>query len=553
MRKEVFKKLVSVVLAAIMLASMAGCGKETSDKEQSDEAPVTEKPVEGEAGVTFPLENEVSFDIMVVCDRDLDAELAKTPWWQELYEATNVKINWITIPSDGTMTTINAMFTSGQEGDAVLGGGVISDSDLILMASNDLLIPLDEYVDDEDLMPNLNDHVFSELSGARNLLTAPDGHVYSLAKYTSLEGNYLESPIWINKAWIDSLGMELPSTIEELEEILIAFRDNDMNGNGINDDEIPYLFLNGQSFAHMEAILGLWGIATKDSQFDSYVYVEEGKVKFAPVTDAYKEALSTLNDWYEKGLIWSECFVATDETFSAKLSGELPLVGMITSKTPPTTNKGDYVQLTPVKVEGYETRWYFHPGFMGTKGQFSVTRSCENVDILMHWIDLFYTFENSIRSSYGEEEDGRYTTENGKVVFNTLSSEKGEELRNNKPSLRELINNFPSALTTSDYESRIELSGAEAIYQENYALYEEYITDEVWPRPYIASDDATRLSELRTDIFNTVAEKRAAWVTGVSDIDAEWDDYVESLNRMGLEEFVEIYQRAYDVFNDNQN
>ena len=55
------------------------------------------------------------------------------------------------------------------------------------MASNDLLIPLDEYVDDEDLMPNLNDHVFSELSGARNLLTAPDGHVYSLAKYTSLE------------------------------------------------------------------------------------------------------------------------------------------------------------------------------------------------------------------------------------------------------------------------------------------------------------------------------------------------------------------------------
>lgn len=543
--KKRIQKLISLLLVLMMAVSMMACGNGASkDKNDDSDGEVRE--------ITFPLEEEVSFDIMVMDDRDMNEELAKTDWWQELYEATNVKINFIHLPNDTTQANanLNALFTSKKEGDAILGP-IVSDSDLMTMASKGLVISLDQYIDNEKLMPNLHERIFAENPNSRKLLITSDGKSYSLLKYDAIEGNYLENPIWINKAWVEQLGMEIPQTIEDLEKILKAFRDNDMNGNGDKTDEIPYIMMSGHGYAHPEALLALWGLPTKDSQFDSYVYVEEGKVKFAPTSDAYKTALTTLNKWFEDDLIWSEAFVATSDTFNAKLSGELPVVGMLTSKTPPATNSEDYVQIEPPSVKGYETRWYIHPGIMGTKGVFEVTRSCENVDILMHWIDLFYTFDNSLMTRYGYEEDGRYVVNaDGKVEVQTLKPDVIENLEETVPTLYDLINRFPMAFTAEDYAERIALSGDSATYQENYALYKKYITDEGWPRPYIALEDANKAAELRTDIFNTITQKRAAWITGSGDINAEWDAYLESMDKMGVKEFTEIYQRAYDAFNN---
>ena len=92
------------------------------------------------------------------------------------------------------------------------------------------------------------------------------------------------------------------------------------------------------------------------------------------------------------------------------------------------------------------------------------------------------------------------------------------------------------------------LSANQAIYQDNYEVYKDYMTKEYWPRPYFSEEDSSRISELRTDIFNTVNEKKAAWVTGKADINADWDKYVESLNNMGLEEYIDILQKTYDNF-----
>ena len=80
-------------------------------------------------------------------------------------------------------------------------------------------------------------------------------------------------------------------------------------------------------------------------------------------------------------------------------------------------------------------------------------------------------------------------------------------------------------------------------------MYEEYLTDEPWPRPYFSGESSTRLAELRTDIFTTLNLKRAEWVTGVSDIDAEYDAFVEDMKKMGIEEFIAIMQDAYDAYN----
>ena len=42
--------------------------------------------------------------------------------------------------------------------------------------------------------------------------------------------------IWINQTWLDNLGLDVPTTTEELYTVLKAFKENDPNGNGIQDE-----------------------------------------------------------------------------------------------------------------------------------------------------------------------------------------------------------------------------------------------------------------------------------------------------------------------------
>jgi len=543
MKKREKKILALLMIVALIAACVSGCGNKT-EKEPEIITPVTERGT-----IRFPLEQEMTFDIMVRYDGDLDAALNNCAFWDRLHEMTNVKINFIVLPTDGTMGAFNAMFAANKEGDAILGGSMINESDLSLMAANGLLMPMNQYVDDPEIMPNFNERVLAESPATKAYITMPDGNIYSLPKYTALDGNFLECPLWINKHWLDRLNLPVPTTIEELEEALIAFRDHDMNGDGDPNDEIPYIFLNGHTYSHMEAILGLWGLATKDGINDSYVYIQDGKVQFAPTSRAYKDALTTLNRWYENDLIWSECFTGTEETFQAKVSSEVPMVGLLAAKTITAGYEDYFVQLKPVAVEGYEAEWYRHPGRLGGKGQFSLTRSCKNPEVLMHWIDLFYSLEHTVAINYGEEADGRWAlNDDGKYEFFTLPANKTEELQTAAPLFYELFTNVPGAFTAKDFENKIVLSSIQAMYQESYAVYEDYMTDEFWPRPYIADADVSRLAELRTDIFHIVTEKREAWVTGIDDIDADWNDYLRLMDKIGIDEFLDILQRNYDHY-----
>ena len=553
MKVKSVKRMLSVLLVAAMTLCAVGCGGNTTESEQ--EAPAVEEQtqetvenVEETSGVTFPLEEEVTFDIMVKYDGDANAYAENVPFFQELYEATNVKINFVSLPSDGAVTNLNALFTAGKEGDAIMNN-IISEAEMVTMAESGLIVPLEEYVNDPEIMPNFNERVLAESPATKGAITAADGHIYALPRYNALAGNYLESPMWINKNWLDQLGMEIPDTMEELEAALVAFRDNDMNGNGNTSDEVPLVLLNGNAYWHMESLLGMWGLGTKDNGSDHFYTIQDGKAVYVPTTEGYKDAIKTLNSWYEQGLIWSEIFTGTNESYSAvtQNDGETNLVGLFTGQNPYEAFKDEFVQLLPISADGYEAEWYCNPGILGNKNKFFVTRSCEQPEILMAWIDLFYDFENSIRVFAGEENLGWEYTADGKVTdINYDDAEKNQEKAD--ATLVYAYGDGPGAYTQSDYAERYALNDYMQTRMDNYELYKDYFDDEFWPRPYLTPEASTRLGELRPDISNTVSMYKANWVTGASDIDEEWDAYVESLEVMGIEEYTQIIQDAYDAY-----
>ena len=562
MKKQMLKKMIAGLLATATVIGMVGCGEEVVNEKTTEKTNETESTVvtsesselastEESSGITFPLEEEVEFTFMLKSAADCEELLEKSLWWQQLYEATNVKVNVVGINGEFA-GTLNAMYSVG-DGPDLLGSVDLSESDFMKMAYNDFFIPLQDYLTDPEIMPNFNERVLSENPQVLNVSTAPDGNIYGVPRYDANMGSYLESPLYINKKWVEALGMKVEDikTIEDLENVLMAFKEKDMNGNGDTTDEVPIIALNGHWCGHLEALFGLWGIPTKDSTYENYMYVEDGKVLFAPVQEAYKDAIITLSDWYDKGLIWSECFTGAWKAWDALVNSEESKVGMFTAKTPPAGKEDEYVVIAPVAVEGYEAKWYFHPGYMGSKGMLAISSECENPEILMAWIDQLYTFENSIGVQHGLEEEGRWMTNaEGKVEMLVIDQNKDVELKDQFTRFMTELGNatMPYALTVDDYDNKMVKSTTVQAYDKNYTVYESYLNDEVWPRPYTSDEDVNRLTELRTDILNTVSVNKAKWITGEADIEADWDAYVESLNKMGVDEFVEIMQKSYDAF-----
>ena len=535
--KKIMRRVVVFALAASMLLSMTACGnkKQTGGKSSEIES------------VTFPLEETVTFTFMVGGTESYDfaEKMENYKMWQELEEATNVHIEFDFL-GENYEEQLSLRIQSNTYGDVIWGGNVLTSISTTKYVAVDVLIDIADYID-EELMPNLCADI-AERPSIKDMITAADGGIYTLPRITGQLGYYLENPIWINKAWLDKLGLSVPTTLDEFTNVLRAFKEQDPNGNGLQD-EIPYICSTSHGYMHTEALLGMWGIATKDSTYDSFVQVIDGEVTFAPAQEAYREAITYLNQLYEEGLMWEQCFTATTSALNAKLVSATPVVGVFTSKEPAATAYADdYICIAPPKVEGYEACWYYHSGMDGSKNQFGVTDKCENVNVLMAWMDYFYDLDWAMRAEYGEPGEGRIIqNEDGTYEILTLDYDTESELNRTNPTLTSMFGSPIRSITESDYAARITQSKSEQIMQNNYEIYKDVINTETWPRPYYAAEDVYDADTYITDINYQVQTKRGEWITGRSDVNKDWDSYLSKLDSLGLAEMLEIMQRAYDA------
>lgn len=130
-------------------------------------------------------------------------------------------------------------------------------------------------------------------------MTAPDGHIYTIAdtpKYVN--DMVVANALFIRQDWLDTLGLEQPETIEDWYEVLTAFKNEDPNGNGIQD-EIP---LSGIDLAS-----GLFSYLLSAYDLPAGVgpwwYDENGEVFCVYTTEEYKNFVTEMNRWYAEGLI----------------------------------------------------------------------------------------------------------------------------------------------------------------------------------------------------------------------------------------------------------
>ena len=555
------KKLFALLLASVMVLGLFACapaggpsgsGSGSGSGTGGDEVEVDLTPI------VFPLAEQQTLRIAIEASEgldDLNRKLSTNVLWQDILQKTNVKVefkNW-------NENNVAALFQTGDMGDLIINGGSGKDTLFMGFVAQGLLLPIEQYVDSKDIMPNAHKYMFDELPEARGKFTAADGHIYAMGAYDSERSRYVENYMWINKAWLDQANLPVPTNFEEFETALYYFATHDMNGNGKDDDEIALWASNPANYG-IENYLGMWGIATKDGTYENYAYLNDGVVEFVPTLDIWKDFVKKMNEWFEAGILYEGVFtdqtaVAT-EKWKATTNGEVRC-GVVLSNNQAEIRGGEqYVCLTPFKAQENveEVRWYINPNYMGSKNIFSVPKGSSNPKLACAFMDLFYAPDVTIRNLHGEADSiWRETDADGsfKVLMPSTDDQDAVKLTTgncfNKLTWGNI--NFPYAKSSGYYEL-FQWSEANIATLNAYNRYNDagVINNQVWPRPYFTDAGNEVLLELRAEIFKLVEKKRAEWIHGVKDIDAEWEDFQDDLEASDIEELVDAMQEAYDVW-----
>lgn len=547
-----FTRTLAMLLALVMALSVfAACGGENTEETKGNT--VTVEPV------SFPLAEPYYIDIMFKGDMDW-ADLEQSTWYKKLCEETNVYINPINLGSE-PMTTLNALLNSKKYGEVIFDG-VLNDTTLTELAYGGFLLPIEDFLTNEQIMPNYVNRGLANLPQALAVATLPDGHVYSVARIDTLAAAQLESPLHMNADWLAQANMEAPTTLEEFEQALIYFRDHDMNGNGDTTDEIPLLLSTsaGNPYAHVQALLGFWGMPTKDSALDSYCYIENGVVKIVPYTETYKEAIKTIRRWYQEGLIWSECFTSNTESFNSRLNSDTAIWGACPVMSYSTSKEWseDMITIKYPAPEGYTPRAYINCGVNGYKNTFTLTNNCENPSVVMAWLDKLYSQEAQAYTYYGlpnDEELGmpnKYDVIDGQYVFYELTEEESKEWEEKNTSLSKYIGASIYMRTDEDYAcNAVVTAGGMQQRIDSYNIYKDIINTEIWPRPYYTEEVSNQIGLLRTDVYAIIQQYEVKWITDKdADIDADWEAYKAALKTAGVEDLEKLLQQSYDLYLD---
>ena len=482
------------------------------------------------------------------------------PLVQEMNAAKNVEIDWECVAGDDMIAERkNLLFAANDLPDAFMGAS-LSNYEIISYGADGAIIPLEDYITPE-IMPNLC-KIIEERPDMMATCTMPDGHIYTLPTVGEMGFTYSDGNVYqigsipqftiINTAWLEQLGMDMPTTIDELHDVLVAFRDNDMNGNGDTTDEIPLSFKDGDWCADMTTLWSAFGLTDYVSDASGkHRGLEGDTVTYKATSEEYKAAISTFAQWYAEGLIDVEVFSQDSAQYIAKGKNEDVILGCFVWWEIPEVVGYDredmYSYLLPLKSADGTCVVNLNETSTVSHGDFAVTSKCADPAKLLNWVDQLYDPINTMVASYGPI--GQFfeaePDENG-VYVNATPAEGTTE-----GEMKEIMCLYgPKAILSEMYGTVFYMEDrAQLRLNDLNDYWFAYVDDTTsYPSVVFTEDETNTINDLISDINAYVDEMRGLWLTGKSDINADWDAYVEQLNNMGLQEVISCWQAAYDRF-----
>ncbi|OZB95273.1 extracellular solute-binding protein [Paenibacillus sp. XY044] len=465
------------------------------------------------------------------------------PWedmvlFKKMEEKTNIHFEFDTPPQANYQEAKNLAFASRQLPDVFFNAQLTPD-DEVTYGSQGYLIPLEGLI--EKYAPHFN-KLMTDNPEIKKSITTVDGHIYALPLIIDQPRAYVPNRMWLNGDWLKHLGVSgEPATTDELYDLLVRFKNEDPNGNG-QPDEIP---LSGVKLDSLQSVLlPAFGLLGRE------VEVNDGKVRFNPVQSEYKAYLEYLNKLFSDKLLDNELFVQTSQQMSAK--GNANQLGAFVTSSPDLVLKVDKPEdnlkhpmlgplTSPVNPEKLAQK-----ASNIRRGTFAITSENKYPEATMRWVDILYSDEGSRLGYLG---DSYEWLDDAKTKWKFVSPE-GTNPEEYRAKLTPDVGGQLPLIKERVFDSKRDNGKAPDYNKMVDDKLNPYARQE-YPDVYFSNDEQKRLNIIKTDIKTYVDQMEAKFVVGQEPI-SKWDEYVKTIDKMGLTEMLQIYQDAYDRWNQSK-
>ncbi|OIB02231.1 ABC transporter substrate-binding protein [Paenibacillus sp. LC231] len=551
------RKRTRVIMGAFTAFSilLAGCTGSQSPK-GSDEAPNagTEPIALSEPG-TYPLVQEKTTLKVMVRGNPLVENFETNDFTKWYEEKTNVHIEWEVVPEQSIQEKLNLVLASEDYPDVIMGLN-ISPAQQMIYGSQGAFLPLNDLIEKQGTNTK---KMFQDNPEIQSAITALDGNIYALPEVNECYHCSMSQKMWIYEPWLKKLNLKMPETTDELYEVLKAFKEQDPNGNGMQD-EIP-LSISPKSWSSSIDAFLLNSFIYNPVYGSSYkhIFIKDDKLDVAFNKPEWREGLRYMNKLYAEGLLAPESFTQDDNQLIQ--IGENPDTVLLGAST--GGHQGIFTQLL-----GESGRWLEYktvPPLKGPNGvryaaldstgmnpgAFVITKKAKHPELALRWADGLYEREHTLRSVYGRPDQEWREAKDGEVGINGEPAVWSELKSYGTVQNIAWIQTGPS-LRTNDFRLSAVAKGDDdlevVLYNETKNKYEPHKPTDVSTVPplFLTNEQASEVADLSKTINDYVDEMMARFVIGDADLDKDWDGYVQQLEAMNVARYLEIYQEAYD-------
>lgn len=494
-------------------------------------------------------------ETLTIFSQIADSEIsnhADSPSMQELSRVTGVDVSWVHPPKGQESEQFNLMVVSQDLTDIIYYNWSSYAGGPEKAILDDVIIPLNDYID--QYAPNLK-AFFEKYPEAKRQCTTDDGTTYMFPFIRAV--NLSTDTSWLNCTqgpiyrvdWAEKLGISAPETIDDWYNMLCAFRDNDMNGNGDTTDEIPLTGLNSTSnqitINYFAAAFGV---------LEGF-YLEDGKVNHAILSPKYKEYLDTMRKWYAEGLIDPDYLLVDANTLQAKVTSGL--AGSWFGSE--TAHYANYIKIMaetqpdakvgalnwPVTADG--KRYTAQSGvntICNGKG-FAISSTCKDIESVMHFLDYIYSDEGIRLMNYGIEGEHYTLDADGNVVW-TESMQAAIDEKGFRGAVIPVAFGGRSGYIYQDVQLA-QMAKTDPAQLEAVTIWGQAAADLIVPTLTPSVEESSVYADIMSQVDTYLDEMTGKYIMGLIDA-SEYDTIVENCRRMGIEEVVEIQNAAYQRY-----
>lgn len=364
-------------------------------------------------------------------------------------------------------------------------------------------------------------------------ITLPGGQIVALPTINELPANNVA---WINTMWLKNVKMEMPTTVEELTDVLRAFRDQDPNQNG-RSDEIPVTFT---SLWDLRYLGQAFGMLTNDY----YLRAKDGKIEFMADSEENHAFLTWLHQLWQEGLIDQNGFTSLDTMRAITDKDAAITYGIVFGATAmnlvPPESAINYAALMPMRCNGEDGKWRQLQSQI-VRGTFAITSHCANPGEVLTWVDYLYSDEGDRLMQAGLPEEEYFVNADGTWEY----IDSGDSLTQVLQNQAIVGGGDTPGWFSADFQMKFNDSATHYAVEQLYQVQQVSVMPV--PQIWLTTGDRSRINGIWAEMGYEMELDMVHFVTGDAPLNDEtWAAFCAKYRTEKTEELVAVWQDALD-------